>query len=384
MDLHFSQEAEAWRKEVRDFLDADLPPEKEFETEFDEDDGRWNFALAFSKKVGAKKWTCLSWPKQYGGLERPFVYETIFRDEFAYRSAPLVNSTGLGLAAGTLLNFGSEKQKREHLPAIASMKTLWAEGFSEPNAGSDLASLQTRAELQASGDWLVNGQKTYITWAHRCDVLYLAARTDPNVPKHKGISIFCMPLRAKGVTMQALMNIGGGRQNHIFIENVRLPADAIIGEPNQGWRYITNALWGGAPSGTEWARYKRAFDDLVTFCRHTGLSKDPIVRDKLVDLAMGFEVLKLLEYEEIWRLEQQLEPAFAGSIGVLFMKEFNTRFANITSEILGASGLFLEGKGAVLKGRLAELYVRSYGNHAGGTPQTKRMVLATRGLGLPR
>lgn len=390
MDLRFRPEEESWRAEVRAFLDRELPPEFEFETEFDESEERWEFALAFSKKVAARGWTALTWPRAYGGQEAPFIKETIFRDEFAYRGAPLVNSTGLGLAAQTLLKFSSEEQKLRFLPDIGGMRVLWAEGLTEPNAGSDLAGLQTRAARDGAG-WVVNGQKTLVTWAHRCDVLYLAARTDPDAPRHTGISIFCLPLRAPGVTIQPLLNIGGGRQNHIFLDNVRIGGDMLVGQVNEGWRYFTNAFYGGAPMGTEWAKYKRAFDELVKFCRAPRpgggepLSRDPIIRDKLVDLAMDFEVLKLVEYEEIWRLEQRLEPEYGGAIGVVFMKEFIPKFARLASDILGPSVLLTAGsEGAVLRGRLAHLYMQSYGTHAGGTPQTKRVVVARRGLGLPR
>ena len=387
MDLRFRPEEEAWRTEVRDFLDRELPPRYEFETDFEEDEDRWAFCRAFSKKVAQKGWLTLSWPKEHGGSERPLVYETIFRDEFAYRGAPLFNSAAI--ATHTLLKFASNEQKRRYLPNVATNDVLWAEGLTEPDAGSDLASLQTKVELDGD-NWVINGQKTLVTWAHRCHILYLAGRTNSSGGKHDGISIFAMPLDAEGVTIQPLINIGGGRQNHIFMDDVRIPRDALIGEVDRGWHYITNALHGGAPMGTEWAKYKRAFDDLVAWCKETHangqpMSRDPLIREGLTGLAMDFEVLKLIEYEEIWRMEAGLDPLYGGAIGQLFMKEFIPKFADVTQEIVGPMGIFLEGGEAqILRGRLAALYLQSYGNHAGGTSQTKRVIVARRGLGLPR
>ncbi len=389
MNLLFSPEQEAWRKEIREFLDRELPPEFETETEFDDREHIWSFAQQFSKKVGDKGWATVTWPKEYGGLDKPTAFQFILAYEFNYRGAPLINDEGIGLAGNTILKFGTDEQKRRFLPDIAHMRTLWAEGFSEPNAGSDLASLQTRADRQGA-DWVVNGQKTPITWAHRCDVLSPAARPDPQAPKHKGISIFCMPLKAPGVQFQPLYNIAGGRQNHLYMDNVRVPGDMIIGEPNKGWHYISSALYGALQVVAPYARLKRSFDELVKFCRETrvngkALSKDPYVRDRLADLAVDFEALKALQYEELWAAERKIEPPLAGALGPLVVKEFFPKFATVALEVLGTQGQMVEGSpGAILGGRFNKLFMQSFGTHAGGTSQLKRMVIATRTLGLPR
>ncbi len=386
MDLRFAPELEEWRQEVRDFLVKECPREYCFDSDFEEYDGKWDFAFAFNKKLGAKGWVGTSWPTEYGGLGKPPIYRAIFMQEIDLHGAPLINSIGWGLAGGTLLKFGTPEQKQRLLPPIARAETFWAEGLTEPDYGSDLASLQTRAERDGD-EWVVNGTKTFTTWGHRADVLYLAARTDPNVPKHKGISIFCLDMKAPGVTMSPMENIGGGRQNHTFFDNVRIPPDMMLGEENQGWHYIMNSFYGGGGGGG--GELNRVFNHLVEYCKETHrngqpLSKDPLVRAKLTDLAITLETMKIIGWDGLYRMEHEVPPDFGGSLGVVLFKEFFPHFAQTCMEILGPLGQLQSSRWAPMAGEVEHLFRRSYGNHAGGTSQVKRMVLATRGLGLPR
>ena len=388
MDLTFAPEFETWRKEVRDYLEAEVPPRYRFETDFDEDDDKWAFAIEFNKRVGEKGWVGINWPEEYGGIGKPDIYRSIMMEEFGAVDAPLLNAIGYGLAAGAILKFGTEEQKHKFIPDIIGFKTHWAEGLTEPDSGSDLASLQTRA-VRDGDEWIINGQKTYTTWGHRADVLYLAARTDPDVPKHKGITIFCLDLKSSGVSMQAMANMAGGRQNHTYFDNVRVPNDMMVGEQGQGWMYIMNSFYGGGGGGFA-AKMFRVFERLAQYCKTTvrngqPISKDPVVRRKLADLAIEMETMKMIGWDGLSRMEHKLPPMFAGGLGVVVMKEFQPRFGQLCMEILGPLGQIQEGSDwSPLGGEAEHTFRKSFANHAGGTSQVKRMVMATRGLGLPR
>ncbi|GAA4232690.1 alkylation response protein AidB-like acyl-CoA dehydrogenase [Streptosporangium album] len=389
MDFTFTSAEEAWREEVRDFLDKELPPDKGFNHEFTEDEELWEFALQFTRKVGEKGWIGLTWPKEYGGLGRSLTERLIMAEEFALRDAPMVNMIGYGLAAGTLLVGGTEEQKKRFLPEIARFDRFWAEGLSEPGAGSDLASLTTRAVHRGS-DWVVNGQKTYTTWGHRADVMYLAARTDPDAPRHQAISIFCVDLKSPGVSFSRLDNLGGGRQNHTYFDNVRIPGDMLLGEVGKGWSYIMNAFYQAAAISARYCELQRMLDLVVDRCRTATRGgrpalKDPIVRSKLAELALMVDTERLLAYEALGDARNHRQPAYAGALGIVVHKEHQPRFAQLINQIVGPLCQLTTGtRWAPINGDPEAWYRASYANHAGGTSQVKRMVLATRGLGLPR
>ena len=390
MELKFTAQEEAWRDEVRAFLDQELPPEQAFDHEFDEDDAKWAFAFEFTKKVADKGWVGLTWPVEYGGLGQPVSHRLIMAEEFGYRDAPLLNAIGYGLAAGSLLIGGTEQQKQRFLPEIARFERFWAEGLSEPDAGSDLASLSTRA-VRDGDEWVINGQKTYTTWGHRADVLYVAARTDLEAPRHQGLSIFCVDLTLPGISFSALPNLGGGRQNHTYLDDVRIPGDMLIGEVGKGWSYIMNAFYAaGGGLGARHASHRRMLEAVVDYCKTTRLNgamliKDPITRSKLAELATIVETERLLSYEALGNAVIGRPPAFGGALGVVVTKENLPRFAQLCNQIVGPLCQLKAGsRWAPLEGETEAWYRQSYANHAGGAPQVKRMVLATRGLGLPR
>jgi alkylation response protein AidB-like acyl-CoA dehydrogenase len=389
VDFNFTADENAFRKEVQDFLDAELPSDKAFNHEFNEDADLWAFAFEFTKKVGAKGWIGLTWPVEYGGLGRTQTERLILAEEFTARDAPLVNLIGWGLAAGALLVGGSDEQKKRFLPGIAAFDRFWAEGLTEPDSGSDLASLSTRAERDGD-DWLVTGQKTYTTWGHHADVMFLAARTDPDAPAHRGISVFCLDLKAPGVSMSPLYNMAGGRQNHTFFDGVRVPGDMLIGEAGKGWSYIMNAFYAGGGVGARHVEMRVMLDAVVEYCKATTrggglLIKDPIVRSQLAELELMVETERLLTYESLSNATNGRPPQFGGALGVVVSKENKPLFAQIMSQIVGPLAQLRQGsRWAPVDGGPEAWYRWSYANHAGGTSQVKRMVLATRGLGLPR
>jgi alkylation response protein AidB-like acyl-CoA dehydrogenase len=391
MELRLTAAQHEWREEVRDFLDTELPARWEKSSEWCEDEDFWDFATAFTRKVSARGWIGLTWPKEYGGRGRPAVDQLIFSEEFTYRDAPLINHIGWGLAAGALLKGGTEAQKQKFLPAIIRTEVIWAEGYTEPEAGSDLASLSTRA-VRDGAEWVVNGQKTFTTWGSHADMLYLAARTDPEAPRHRGITIFGLPLDQPGISFAPLGNLGGGRQNHTFLDNARVPGENVIGQEGRGWDLIMGGFYGGN-IGAAYMEAQQQLDKVVAYCRQARrngrlLIDDPVVRDHLAEMDLLVQAERLLTYESLSNLQSRRPPAFAGAIGTVVNKESMPRFAELTNLVLGPVGQLAAGSPwspiDVASGGPEAWFRTSIRNHAGGTSQVKRMVLATRGLGLPR
>jgi len=298
--------------------------------------------------------------------------------------------------ARALLQHGTEAQRLRHLKGIAHNTVLWGEGYTEPGAGSDLAALTTRCHRD--GDhWVLNGQKTLGTAAHWCQWMMVLARA-PNSVKHNGISAFLVPLDTPGITMLPLHNMAGGQQNQTFFDNVRLPADCLLGEEGQAWNQIWFGMGGerndNAGPGFEPHTFRvlRMLNLIVHYCKTTSrggrpLCEDPVVRLQLAELISAVETMKLMAYEAYSEAVNGANPAAGRGSGQLFAayyKEFWPRLAQVCMEIVGPMAQLTGGRWARLNGHVQRFFRASFGNHAGGTSQLKRMVLATRVLGLPR
>jgi alkylation response protein AidB-like acyl-CoA dehydrogenase len=385
---------ETLRDEVRTWLDEELPPDQEgFHWDFEERPEKWAFYREFWKKQGAQRWLEPGWPREYGGAEMSARAAQVVREEFGRRRVG--GLAGIGGAVGpAILRLGTEEQKAAFLPGMAAGEIMWAEGYTEPTAGSDLAALRTQAE-QDGDEWVISGEKTYCTAGHQCNWIIIAARTDPDPSKrHRAISYFLAPIDAPGIELRPLYNIADGRQNRVYLDAVRVPADRLLGDLNQGWTQVWFGLGGNpiptfaeddpgpemdyAPPlvGVPWV-----LDQMMQYCRTTfrdgaPLSEDPVVRMQLADLAMEVEVQTLLGLEPHCPYGTHLHQAIT--------KELQPRFAQECMDILGPLAQIKSGPWAPLAGELDRVYRRSFGNHAGGTSQLKRMVVATRALGLPR
>jgi alkylation response protein AidB-like acyl-CoA dehydrogenase len=396
MDLSFTTtpRLEALRQDVRAWLAAELPPEYEgFQWDFEEDPDRWAFYRQFWKKQGSQRWLEPTWPREYGGAEMSQRQARIIQEEFDRRRAG--GLAGIGMQVGpAILRLGTDEQKAFFLPRMAAGQIMWAEGYTEPDAGSDLASLRTRAVLDGD-EWVIDGQKTFCTAGHHCNWMIIAARTDPDASKrHKGISYFFAPLPSSGIELRPLENIADGRQNLVLIDGLRVPAHRMLGDLNQGWQQVWFGLGGNpipsfadddpgpeeeyepGPTGHAWV-----LDELVRYCQATTrhgqpLIDDPVVRSQLAELEIGVEIEKLLWYEG--------QCSYGFHLHAAIFKEFQPEFAQTCMEILGPLGQIQRGEWAPLAGEIDRIYRRSFGNHAGGTSQVKRMVVATRALGLPR
>lgn len=396
MDITFTTtpRLEALRQEVRAWLDAELPPRFEgFQWDFEEDPDRWAFYRQFWKKQGAQRWLEPTWPREYGGAEMSARQARVVQEELDRRRAG--GFAGIGMQVGpAIMRLGTDEQKSYFLPRMAAGDVMWAEGYTEPDAGSDLASLRTRAVLDGD-EWVIDGQKTFCTAGHHCNWMIIAARTDPDASKrHRGISYFLAPLPSPGIELRPLENIADGRQNLVLIDGLRVPANRMLGDLDQGWNQVWFGLGGNpiptfadddpgpeeeyepGPTGHGWV-----LEQLARYCQHTTrhgkpLADDPVVRMQLTDLAIGVEVEKLLGYEGQCDHGVHLHAAI--------VKELQPQFAQTCMEILGPLGQIQTGEWAPLAGEIDRIYRRSFGNHAGGTSQVKRMVVATRALGLPR
>ncbi len=389
MNFRFSADDEEFRREVREFIKDELPPGWMGTGLLSEakDEQEWEFALQMLRKVGARGWHSLAWPRQHGGQESP-TRQFILSDEMYYHELPGVDLVGTLMLAPAIIRHGSEPQKREHLPKIARGEVVWCQGYSEPAAGSDLASLSTRA-VEAGDHFILNGQKIWSTNANRADWCYVLARTDPNVPKHKGISFLLMDMRTPGVTARHLPNIVG-TYCEIFLDNVLVPRENLLGEMNDGWR-VANTVLGYERSGVHRiAAARRNLDRLIEYARQTvrdgeALFKMPLVRHQLTSLFIEAQAVRLLAYRVLCLQSSGREVSYEVSIARLAGSLLQQHVASTAMDILGPFGQLDPGsKWAPLAGFRRE-YLYSLGATVGaGTAEIQRNIIATRGLGLPR
>jgi 3-oxocholest-4-en-26-oyl-CoA dehydrogenase alpha subunit len=391
MKLALTDRELAWFEEVQTFLDRECPGPEYRNIDACEDDDFWEGAKAFTRKVADRGWLALTWPREYGGLERPVMERYLMAEAFYYHEAPLLGQTGWGFTAGALLAKGTEEQKRKYLPKIANFEMFVVEGLTEPDSGSDLASLTTRADRHRDG-WLLNGQKTYTTFGTHGDWILVAARTDQKAERHQGISTFLVPVDLPGIWMHPMPNLGGGRQNHTFFENVKISEDMLIGPPGQGWSMIMGSFYGAVAGNFAFhANYARRIDEFLGYCQTTRRAGRPIIGDDgaidaLGELQLLYRAEQLVVLQSLRRPDRDRPLPYGGAVSVVVHKENRPRYAELMNRVVGPLHQLSPGVDgtAPLGGWLESWYRMSLNTHAGGTPQVKRMVLATRGLGLPR
>jgi len=384
VDFCFSKEEEAFRQEVRDFLNQEVTPELREEAETG---AGWGPQIwAFVRKLGAKGWLTPTWPREYGGLALPPIYRFIIHEELNYRGA-LPNEAlvvGAGVAGPTIIMYGSEEQKKEYLPRIAKGEIEFALGYTEPQAGSDLASLQLRAE-EKDDHYLLNGQKVYNTRCHYSHYHWLAVRTDANVAKHRGISLMIVDLKSPGITISPLWTVEGMRTNEVFYDNVKVPKENLVGEKNKGFLYTVTAL--------EFERVlsvgglKKTLDRLIDYVKsEPSLRQNAEVRQKISQIAMEIEIARLFSYRLAWLQTRRTVANYEAAASKLFTSELSQRIASAGMHILGLRGLLRSDvKGAPIDGRIEYLCRETLLNTiAGGTSEVMRNIVATRGLEMPR
>ena len=390
MDFRFTPEQDSFRAEVRSFINDALPPDwVGSDNAIDEE--AYVFGREFLKKLAPKRWITPAWPQEYGGLGMGLWEQVVFNEEMAYNRAPVINTPAVGYLGPTIMLYGSEEQKKQHLDGITSGEVQWCQGYSEPGSGSDLASLQTRA-LQDGDDFVINGQKIWTSQAHYADWMFLLARTDPDAPKHKGISYFLLDMKSPGISVRPLINMADGKGfNEVFFDNVRVPRSGLLGELNRGWYMATTTLDFERSSVSTSAGMRRSLEELTSYCADTRsngarLIDKPGVRSKLADLWVEVNIIRLLSYRVVTMQERGIVPNHEASIVKVFNSELNQRIGRAGIQLLGLHGqLGEESPYARLHGRFEKLYLTSVGSTiAAGTSEIQRNIIASRGLGLPR
>ncbi|MHB8574985.1 MAG: acyl-CoA dehydrogenase family protein [Dehalococcoidia bacterium] len=394
MDFRDSAEDAAFRRQVQGFIEDELPaplrnPRPEWGTfntrrarGVDVEAGkRWR------EKLAARHWIAPHWPTEYGGAGLDIGQQFIFNEEMALHRAPGVGGIGIGWAGPTIMVYGNDEQKQRFLPNIIGGQETWCQGFSEPGAGSDLAALQTRA-IRDGDDYVVNGQKIWTSGAHHSQWMILLARTDPDAPKHRGISYFLLDMKTPGISLQPLVNMLDDYSfNQVYFDNVRVPKQNLLGEENRGWYIGATTLDFERSSIAASTSMLLVVRDLADWVRSSGRKLSAVQRQDLAERMVEAEIGRLLSYQVISMQKRGLIPNKEASVAKLYNGELDQRIATTGMRILGLEGGLAgdQDAQAPLHGRIPRHYMAATATTiGGGTSEIQRGIIATRGLGLPR
>ncbi|MBZ0252442.1 MAG: acyl-CoA dehydrogenase [Candidatus Methylomirabilis sp.] len=395
MDFSYNPQEQAFRQEVLDWLDANLPHDwGSAEYPIPRDKAAWEAACRdWWTRLSKGGWTGIAWPREFGGRGATPIEQAIYYETMASRAhPPLIGIIGTGMVGQTIMKFGTPEQKKRFLPPLLGGEEIWCQGFSEPNAGSDLAGVQTRAVLD--GDhWVVTGQKVWTSFGQFADWCILVVRTDPTRPKHKGLSYLLVDMKSPGITVRPIVQINGEAEfNEMFFEGVRVPKDSILGEVNGGWGVAMYTLMherinvGASLIG----QTTRAINQLVAFAKGyekngRPASEDPLIRQKLAEYWAETEALKYILFRSLSLQAQGQDPGPQGSAIKLIWASLNQRLYATALDILGPAGQLEGGPGAYSDGKFVHAFLRARGNSIeGGTSEILRNIVAERVLGLPR
>jgi alkylation response protein AidB-like acyl-CoA dehydrogenase len=408
MDLTYPADAEAFRTEIRAWLEEHLPQgwfDEGFSMTAEE---RRKFQEEWTQKLFDGGWICASWPKEYGGKGLSIMESVVLNEEFARAGAPLrADFFGDTLVGPTILQWGSEEQKQQFLPKILSGQISWCQGFSEPDAGSDLAGLKTRAELDGD-EWVLNGQKIWTTQAQYADYIFLLARTDPQAPKHAGISYLLVPMKQEGIEVRPIVQPDGSAEfNEVFFSNARCPKDNVVGGLNNGWKVAMTTLGfeRGSSATTSHRRFEKELDAIITSARENGRIDDPAIRQDLIRQWSKIQIMRINGYRTLTAAvhgRKDLSVAALGATNKMFWSETHRDTMNLAMDILGPYAQVLAGKVTD-----EDEYVPGYGRRHGradypvsimqasfffsrsetiwgGTAEIQRNIVGERVLGLPK
>ena len=398
MDFTLTPDQEAFRNRVRSWLKENLPAESSARTRRPTSDiprpEQYDIMRKWQRRMFEAGFVGLTWPKEAGGQGLSFMEEMILAEEMALSKAPpILNILAIGMAGPTIIAYGTDEQKRRYPPKMLSCEEIWCQGYSEPNAGSDLASLQTRA-VKDGEHYVINGQKVWTSLAHIADWMMLLARTDADVPKHKGITYFLLDMKSPGVTVKPLKQLTGDAEfNEVYFDNVRVHESQILGGVNNGWQVgLTTLMYERLALGFGiQVRLRIALDGLVDMARHTKkggvlATQDPVIRQKLAQLWIDTEAFKYTGARAITKLLRGELPGPEASAGKLMWVEGHQRLQELAMEIQGPYAQLMTGsEWAVADGIWQHTFLRSRANSIeGGTTEIQRNIIGERVLGLPK
>ena len=405
MDLTYPPEAERFRAEIRAWLEENLP-EGWFDDGFRlEGDARDRFNEQWTRKLHEGGWICASWPEEYGGKGLSVLESVVLNEEFARAGAPMrADFFGDTLVGPTILQWGTEEQKKEFLPKILRGEISWCQGFSEPEAGSDLASLKTRAVLDGD-EWVVNGQKVWTTQAQYADYVFLLARTDPDAPRHAGISYLLVPMRQPGIEVRPIVQPDGSAEfNEVFFSDARCPAGNVVGGVNNGWKVAMTTLGfeRGSSATTSHRRFERELDQIMDAARANGKAVDPLVRQRLAAAWSKVQIMRVNGLRTLTVALGGTDPGVAalGATNKMFWSEYHRDVMELAIDVLGMDGQVLTGSAGDefvpgvgrRRGRedypVSPLQASFFFSRSetiwGGTAEIQRNIVGERVLGLPK
>jgi alkylation response protein AidB-like acyl-CoA dehydrogenase len=376
MDLTLSAEEAAFRDELRGWLEANNPGR-----EPEGDEAAFSFRVAWQKKLFDAGWAGVSWPQEYGGRGASLIEQAIFNEEITRAQSPsLANVLGIAMGGPTVIAHGTDEQKERFLQPILSAEEIWCQGFSEPESGSDLASLKTKA-VRDGDEWVVTGQKVWTTFAHHAKWCMLVARSDLDAPKHKGLTYFLMDMEQDAVQVRPLRQITGEAEfNELFLEEARIPDENIVGGEGNGWNVAITTLMHERATlafGLQ-VQVKIAFGELLDFARENDALDDPMVRDRLGQLWIESEVLRLNAYRGLTQTMKYGVPGPEGSLGKWHWSEVNQSLTELSMDIAGT-------RAQTVIDPWTYRFLRARANSIeGGTTEILKNIVAERVLGLPR
>ncbi|MEU1271864.1 acyl-CoA dehydrogenase family protein [Streptomyces sp. NPDC005799] len=401
MDISYPPETETFRAEVRAFLDASLPADWNGIGALDEE-AAWAFARDWRRRLVERGYLSLTWPEEYGGRGLSKLHQVVLMEELALAGVPFglpQDTFGVKMLANTLLRWGTEEHKSRFLPRILSGEDTWCQGYSEPDAGSDLASLKTRA-VRDGDEWVIDGQKVWTSGAHHSDWIFVLARTNPEAPKHRGISFLLVPLDQPGVEVRPFRMMSGQLHfNEVFFDGARTRADLVIGGVDNGWT-VAQSLLGverGEEAATNPILFRAEVERLVELARQYGKDRDPVIRQRIAWCWSKVEIMRCLGYRILTGWLKGAEPGPESSIAKLYWSEYHTEVTDLAMDIMGLHGQVPVGRPPLRTYRTDDpgaanssaswsttyLIARS-GTIYAGTSQVQRNILAEKVLGLPR
>ena len=397
VDFSLTPEQEAFREQVRAWLADNMPRDWTRRVMASSDVPRpeaYELLRDWQRRLYGAGFIGLTWPREYGGRSLTFMEELILHEEMALAKAPpILNILGVGMAGPTIIAYGTEEQKQRYPAKILSCEEIWCQGYSEPNSGSDLAALQTRA-VKDGDHYVVNGQKVWTSLAHIADYMMLLARTDPDAPRHKGITYFLLDMKLPGVTVKPLRQITGDPEfNEVFLDNVRVHESQVLGGVNNGWQVgLTTLMYERLALGFGLqVRLRIGLDGLIELARRvekTGraVTKDPVMRQKLAQLWIDTECLRYTGARAITKLLKGEIPGPEASTGKMIWVETHQRLQELSQDIQGPYGQLMSGSDWALEGGAWQYtFLRSRANSIeGGTTEVQKNIIGERILGLPK